>query len=83
MLTKNQLRWQAKPLDTKTINKLKTAGLLYHFLPPQILPHALYLINMGHPQQPALEKSKNAFLDEIQRCEQLGITENYLGEIGN
>jgi deoxyribonuclease-4 len=73
LFTKNQLRWQAKALDSETIDKFKTACLLYPFLPEQILAHASYLINLGHPQQPALEKSKNAFLDEIRRCEQLGI----------
>lgn len=74
LFTKNQLRWQAKPLDSETIDKFKTACLLYDFLPEQILPHDSYLINLGHPQQPALEKSKNAFLDEMRRCEQLGLT---------
>lgn len=74
LFTKNQRRWQAKPLDSETIKKFKSACLLYNFLPQQILPHDSYLINLGHPQQDALEKSKNAFLDEMQRCEQLGLT---------
>ncbi|MEM8348850.1 TIM barrel protein, partial [Morganella morganii] len=39
----------------------------------QILPHDSYLINLGHPETEALEKSREAFLDELQRCEQLGI----------
>ncbi|MFN6887490.1 TIM barrel protein, partial [Proteus mirabilis] len=39
----------------------------------QILPHDSYLINLGHPEEEALEKSRAAFLDEMQRCEQLGI----------
>ncbi|MEA0983739.1 deoxyribonuclease IV, partial [Salmonella enterica] len=39
-----------------------------------ILPHDSYLINLGHPVSEALEKPRDAFLDEMQRCEQLGLT---------
>jgi deoxyribonuclease-4 len=38
-----------------------------------IIPHDSYLINLGHPEQAKLQKSREAFLDEMQRCEQLGI----------
>ena len=41
--------------------------------PEQILPHDSYLINLGHPEPEALQKSREAFLDEMQRCEQLGL----------
>ncbi len=41
--------------------------------PGHILPHDGYLINLGHPDEEALEKSRTAFLDEMQRCEQLGL----------
>jgi deoxyribonuclease IV len=41
--------------------------------PFQILPHDSYLINLGHPENEPLEKSREAFLDEMQRCEQLGL----------
>jgi len=37
------------------------------------LPHDSYLINLGHPELEAREKSLNAFLDEVQRCEALGL----------
>jgi len=39
-----------------------------------VLPHDSYLINLGHPEPEALEKSRNAFLDEMQRCEQLWLS---------
>ncbi|HEY5715196.1 MAG TPA: deoxyribonuclease IV [Psychromonas sp.] len=74
LFTKNQRRWQGTPLDAATIDKFKTACARYHFLPEFILPHDSYLINLGHPQQQSLDKSKNAFLDEMRRCEQLGLT---------
>jgi deoxyribonuclease-4 len=39
----------------------------------QVLPHDGYLINLGHPESEGLEKSRAAFLDEMERCEQLGL----------
>ena len=42
-------------------------------LAAQILPHDSYLINLGHPDPEGLEKSRAAFLDEMQRCEALGL----------
>jgi deoxyribonuclease-4 len=38
-----------------------------------ILPHDSYLINLGHPEKEGLEKSRNAFVDEMKRCSQLGL----------
>ena len=38
-----------------------------------ILPHDSYLINLGHPEEEGLEKSRAAFLDEMRRCEELGL----------
>jgi deoxyribonuclease-4 len=45
----------------------------YNYKPFQILPHDSYLINLGHPEKEPLEKSRASFLDEMQRCEQLGL----------
>ena len=73
LFTKNQRRWDAKPLDTKTIDKFKTALDASGILPKHILPHDSYLINLGHPEDEKLEKSRNAFIDELQRCEILGL----------
>lgn len=73
LFTKNQRRWEAKALDENTIRKFKAACIRYNFSPEQILPHDSYLINLGHPETEALQKSRNAFLDEIQRCQQLGL----------
>ncbi len=42
-------------------------------LPKHILPHDSYLINLGHPEVQKRERSLNAFIDEVQRCEQLGL----------
>lgn len=74
LFTKNQRQWKAAPLSTQVIDAFKRACEQYHFTSAQILPHDSYLINLGHPVQDALEKSREAFLDEMQRAEQLGLT---------
>lgn len=74
LFTKNQRQWQAKPLDTTVIDRFKANCEKYGYQSKQILPHDSYLINLGHPDAEALTKSRNAFLDEMQRCEQLGLT---------
>ena len=73
VFTKNQRQWVAKPLETKTIDafhkNLETSGIL----PKHVLPHDSYLINLGHPEIEKLEKSREAFIDELERCHVLGL----------
>lgn len=73
LFTKNQRQWSAKPLNDESIKKFKENCEKYGYKKGTILPHDSYLINLGHPEKANLEKSRNAFLDEMQRCEQLGI----------
>ncbi len=73
LFTKNQRQWKAKPLDEKVIKAFRDACRRHGFGPGQILPHDSYLINLGHPETEGLAKSRAAFLDEMRRCEQLGI----------
>lgn len=73
LFTKNQRRWDAKPLDAKTIETFKETLHVSGILPKHILPHDSYLINLGHPDEEKRLKSIEAFLDEVQRCEQLGL----------
>lgn len=71
--TRNQRQWHAKPLGEESISAFKANCADCGYCPEQILPHSSYLINLGHPQKDGLDKSRNAFLDEIQRCESLGL----------
>ncbi|WP_263078895.1 deoxyribonuclease IV [Endozoicomonas sp. Mp262] len=73
LFTKNQRQWQAKPLSDNNIALFKARCEQYGYKPEQILPHDSYLINLGHPEPQALEKSRLAFIDELQRCMQLGL----------
>ncbi len=73
MFTRNQRQWVSKPLTDKNISKFKENCKRSGYDPEHILPHDGYLINLGHPEKKALEKSRNAFLEEMQRCEYLGL----------
>lgn len=74
LFTKNQRQWQGKPLTDEATAAFKRACRIHGFAPAQILPHDSYLINLGHPEAEGLDKSRAAFIDEMQRCEQLGLT---------
>ena len=73
LFTKNQRQWVAGPLTEMSITLFKENCEKYHFPAKYILPHDSYLINLGNPDPAMLNKSRNAFLDEIQRAEKLGL----------
>lgn len=73
LFTKNQKQWVSNPLTKASIRLFRENCEKLGFKPFQILPHDSYLINLGHPEAEPLQKSRTAFLDEIQRCEQLGL----------
>jgi len=87
LFTKNQRQWTANPLSSKNIDGFRENCKKLGYTPDRILPHASYLINLGHPEYEARSKSMRALLDELQRCEQLGIRMlnvhpgSHLGEI--
>ena len=73
LFTKNQRQWFSNPLSKASIKAFRENCEKYDYNPFQILPHDSYLINLGHPEKESLEKSRASFLDEMQRCEQLGL----------
>lgn len=73
LFTKNQRQWFANPLTLASIKLFRDNCEKYDYKPFQILPHDSYLINLGHPEAEPLQKSRDSFLDEMQRCEQLGL----------
>lgn len=74
LFTKNQRQWQAPALKAETIEKFKRFCQVHGFSSAQILPHDSYLINLGSPETEGLEKSRAAFIDEMHRVNQLGLT---------
>lgn len=74
LFTRNPSRWQSKPISDKEAHAFKENCAKLGYTPDRILPHDSYLINLGAPDAEKLEKSREAFLDEMRRCEQLGLT---------
>jgi len=73
LFTKNQRQWKAKPLDGETIETFRRLLEESGIAPKHVLPHDSYLINLGHPEEEKRQKSYEAFLDETERCMQLGL----------
>lgn len=73
LFTKNQRQWFSNPLTVSSISEFRKNCEKYEYKPFQILPHDSYLINLGHPEKEPLEKSRTSFLDEMKRCELLGL----------
>jgi len=71
IFTKNNNRWDAKPLEKKEIDKFKDllekSGIKF------VLTHSSYLINLCSKNKYTLKRSREAFIDELERCELLGI----------
>lgn len=71
IFTSNQRQWKGRVLTSEMIDTwqrvLKETGL------KQIMSHDSYLINLGTSNLEALEKSRQAFMEELQRCQQLEI----------
>ena len=74
MFTKAPSRWSASPLKPSEIDAFKQAMAEYGYEPCQVLVHDGYLINLGQPDEAKLEQSRAAFIDEMRRCEQLGLS---------
>lgn len=73
LFLKSQRQWEAKPLDPEVVRKFKETAKAHNFDMSKVLPHGSYLVNMGNPDPEKREKSYAAFLDELKRCEELGI----------
>ncbi len=73
LFTKNQRQWRARPLTEEQIEQFQNNMTQGGFRPCDVLPHDSYLINLGNPDKEAREKSLTAFIDELERCRQLGL----------
>ncbi len=74
LFVKNQKQWFAKDLTPQNVDGFKKNCEKYGYHAGNILPHDSYLINLGNPDPEKLKMSRNSFLQEMRRCEQLGLT---------
>ena len=73
LFTKNQRQWLAAPLSAQQIDTFRRLMAEAGYAASQILPHDSYLINLGHPDEDGLQKSRESFFEEMHRCELLGL----------
>jgi deoxyribonuclease-4 len=73
LFTRNQRRWTSAALTDEAIDRFRAACDELGFGPESILPHDSYLINLGAPDEQILQRSREAFFDELARCEALGL----------
>lgn len=71
--TRNQKRWVSKPYTPEIIDEFKKNLVEVEISPVHVLPHSSYLINLAHPVEENRKKSLDAFVDELNRCDQLGL----------
>lgn len=74
LFTRNPSRWVSKPISEAEAELFKANCLECGYDSSKILPHDSFLINLGAPDPEKLDKSRKAFLDEMMRCSQLGLT---------
>lgn len=73
LFTKNQRQWFAPALKQESIEKFKENCAMCGYTPDMILPHDSYLINLGQPDPEKRKQNLNSFIDEMRRCQQLGL----------
>ncbi|TFK65196.1 AP endonuclease [Pluteus cervinus] len=73
LFLKSQRKWESKPLTQKNIEVFKERMERFGYDPKHVLPHGSYLVNLGNADEMMRNKSYTCFLDELRRCEQLGL----------
>lgn len=74
LFVKNQRQWTAPPVTEAQAEAFRAGCAKLGYAPGAILPHDGYLLNLGHPEKEGWEKSHHAFVDEMARCQTLGLT---------
>ncbi|XP_076073961.1 uncharacterized protein LOC143045389 [Mytilus galloprovincialis] len=74
LFLKSQRQWACKPLEDEAAEKFRKTCQEYGYLPQYIVPHGSYLMNLGSPDENTLHKSRDLLIDDLQRCEKLGLT---------
>ncbi|KAF8634514.1 hypothetical protein AX15_000846 [Amanita polypyramis BW_CC] len=73
LFLKSQRKWNGPPLSEESISLFKSRLKELDYTTKVILPHGSYLINLGNPDAAKREKSYECFIDDLKRCEQLGL----------
>ncbi|MFG0318948.1 MAG: deoxyribonuclease IV [Planctomycetota bacterium JB042] len=72
IFTKGNNQWRAKPLEEEGVRAFAAARRQHGI--DHVVAHASYLINLGTPDDALWEKSVDAFVVELERCEALDVS---------
>jgi apurinic endonuclease APN1 len=73
LFVRSARRWTAAPLSDDAVRKFKEKLAKSNIQPDKIVCHGSYLINLGAPNVDLLNKSRVSLVDELTRCDRLGI----------
>ncbi|KAJ3028963.1 UNVERIFIED_CONTAM: DNA-(apurinic or apyrimidinic site) lyase [Siphonaria sp. JEL0065] len=73
MFLSSQRKWDRAPLTSEQIAAFKKECEEKRFNKSHIMPHGSYLINLGNPDKDKRAKGLEAFLEDVSRCDRLGI----------
>ncbi|KAF8801692.1 AP endonuclease [Phlegmacium glaucopus] len=73
LFLKAHRKWTSPSLTPQSILEFKKRMKQYGYANNMVLPHGNYLINLGNPDSDKREKSYECFLDDLKRCEELGL----------
>lgn len=71
IFTKSSRQWAAKPYTDEEVAKFKAAWKETGIA--MVVAHDSYLLNLGAPDETLRKRSVAGFIDELERCETLGV----------
>ncbi|TRM62580.1 xylose isomerase-like protein [Schizophyllum amplum] len=73
LFVKSQRKWESAELRDTSVSLFAERIREHGYDPKHILPHGSYLVNLGNPDAEKRAKSYDCFVDDLKRCEQLGL----------
>ncbi|KAH7034975.1 xylose isomerase-like protein [Microdochium trichocladiopsis] len=75
LFLKSQRKWANPPITPESLSGFKTLSKEHGFdAHKHCLPHGSYLVNLAAAEKEKADQAYTGFLDDLQRCESLGIT---------
>jgi AP endonuclease 1 len=74
LFLKSQRKWESPAMTADSKNQFKSLSTEHKYdAAKHALPHGSYLVNLAQADPDKAKQAYNCFVDDLQRCEQLGI----------